>query len=390
MDKNQNRYKYLLYALIQVLIITITFFSGYLSYRLINGQAFNFPVLLQVVNLVKENAIDPIPSMQNLEHGMIRGMLQAINDQYNTLYEAPQQRMQNNQLAGKFGGVGMRLEKNPGDNSVLLYPYPNSPAGTAGIMDGDILSGVDTLIVTQDTGLDAIQAAIQGTVGSSVKITITRLPSNKQYIFIIKRIEFPLPSVTWNVIPQNNLVGIIHVNIIASTTPDEIKKAMSDLNSKGIKYLIFDLRDDGGGLVDAGIDTAKLFLHSGVILDEKYRSQADTEYKVDQPGPFADIPMVVLVNHDTASSAEIIAGAIKAQKRALLIGSPTYGKNSIQIIYSLMDGSSLHLTVAKWLIPGLTKINNPGGLQPDVLLKEEDTNQPVMIDTALSSLIKGK
>jgi carboxyl-terminal processing protease len=385
---NQNRYKFIIIALLQALIILITFSAGYFSYRLINGQAFNFPVLLQVVNLIRENAIDPIPPMADLEHGMIRGVLQVMNDPYNALYEAPQQQLQTNQLEGKFGGVGIRLEVNDNDKSIILYPLPDSPAKIAGVVDGDILVGVDNIKITKGTSMDSIRAAIQGPVGSTVKITVFRNQSHEQIVFNITRVEFPLPSVTWNLIPQNSQVGIIHVSIIASTTPDEIKKAMEDLESRGLKYLILDLRNNSGGLVDIGIETTRLFLKNGVVMQEKYRNQSYTVYRVTKAGQFADIPMVVLINHGTASSAEIIAGAIKAQKRALLIGSPTFGKNSIQIIYHLQDGSSLHLTVAKWLIPGLTEMNSTGGIQPDISIKDKETNQTKIIDIALSSLIK--
>jgi carboxyl-terminal processing protease len=385
---NQNRYKFIIIALLQILIILITFSAGYFSYRIINGQAFNFPVLLQVVNLIRENTIDPIPPMADLEHGMIRGVLQVMNDPYNALYEAPQQQLQTNQLEGKFGGVGMRLEINDKNKSILLYPLPDSPAKMAGVVDGDILVGFDNIKITNDHSMDSIRTAIQGPVGSTVKITVFRNQSHEQIVFNITRVEFSLPSVTWNLIPQNSQVGIIHVSIIASTTPDEIKKAMEDLESRGVKYLILDLRNNSGGLVDIGIETTRLFLKNGVVMQEKYRNQTDTVYRVTKAGQFADIPMVVLINHGTASSAEIVAGAIKAQKRALLIGSPTYGKNSIQIIYHLQDGSSLHLTVAKWFIPGLTEMNNTGGIQPDISIKDEETNQTEIIDIALSSLIK--
>jgi carboxyl-terminal processing protease len=127
-----------------------------------------------------------------------------------------------------------------------------------------------------------------------------------------------------------------------------------------------DLRNNAGGLLSAGVDIARMFLQSGVVMKHQYRDQEVETYHVEKPGQFVQLPLVVLVNENTASAAEIIAGALKVHQRATIIGMPTYGKDSIQLVFSLNDGSSLHVTAAHWWIPGLDPPIGEGGLQPDI------------------------
>jgi len=120
--------------------------------------------------------------------------------------------------------------------------------------------------------------------------------------------------------------------------------------------------------LDAGIDVSRLFLASGVIIEQQYRGQPIKSYSVDQKGELAEVPLALFVNHNTASAAEIIAGALQVNHRAILIGAPTHGKDTIQLIFDLADGSSLHVTAAHWWVPGLDKVISDHGLQPDILI----------------------
>ena len=319
---------------------------------------------------------------------MIRGMLQVYNDPYTVFLEPPQHTLQSNQLAGKFGGIGISLELSA-DNYYLIYPVPDSPAAKAGILTGDRLVAVDDLIIQADTPMDTIQAAIRGPVGARVTLTIARLPNFTPVKISVVREEIALPSVTWNLTAENARVGILQINVIAATTPDEITKAIKDLQSRGASYFILDFRNNGGGLVDAGVNIADLFLDKGPIMEQQYRDQPASSFQVEQPGPFAKIPLALLVNHDTASAAEIVAGALQSQKRALLIGTPTYGKDTIQLVYTLDDGSSLHVTAAHWWLPGIPEGSLEGkGLQPDIFVPDDAAHQTVLINTAINSLIK--
>jgi carboxyl-terminal processing protease len=201
----------------------------------------------------------------------------------------------------------------------------------------------------------------------------------------VKREEIALPSVTWHLDAGEPRLGVIEINVIAATTSDEIQKAVKDLQSRGATAYALDLRNNGGGLLDAGIDIARLFLKDGVVMEQQFRGQEVKTYRVEKPGPLADIPLAVLVNGSTASASEIIAGALQAHERARLIGEPTYGKNTIQLVFELRDHSSIHVTAAQWWIPGLDAPRPGKGLQPDVPAKPGGPPDPV-IQAAIKAL----
>jgi carboxyl-terminal processing protease len=150
---------------------------------------------------------------------------------------------------------------------------------------------------------------------------------------------------------------------------------------------VVDVRNNGGGLVEAGVDTARLFLKSGIVIEEQYRKQPIVTFEVEREGPFADLPIVVLVNRGTASAAEIFAGAIKGQNRAPLVGTPTFGKDTIQLVFSLSDGSSLHVTSAHWWVPNLEPKIGGNGILPDVPL-DETADESQQLQAAIDTVLK--
>jgi carboxyl-terminal processing protease len=372
----------------EIILVAAAFLAGALGAHLIGVDKDPFPLLSEAFSLLKENGLKSLPSGNTMEYGMIRGMLQVYNDPFTVFLETPQHTLQSNQLAGKYGGIGVRLELST-DNYYLIYPVPDSPAAKAGIQDGDRLVAVDDLNIQGDTPMDTIQAAIRGPVGAKVTLAVARSPNFTPVRVYVIREEIALPSVTWNLAAEDARVGILQINVIAATTPGEITKAIKDLQSQGASYFILDYRNNGGGLVDAGVNIANLFLDKGPIMEQKYRNQPVKTYQVEHPGPFAKIPVVLLINHGTASAAEIVAGALQAQKRALLIGTPTYGKDTIQLVYTLNDGSSLHVTAAHWWVPGLPEGSLEGkGLQPDIIVPDDAAHQAELINAAIKSLTK--
>jgi carboxyl-terminal processing protease len=364
----------ILFGFLQISIIVIAFMGGFLYHELRYADPIfaksDYPVLNEAIKLLRENAYLPLPEGNKLEYGMIRGMLQAYNEPHTVFVEPPQHELQTNQLQGRFGGIGVRIERDA-ENLVYLYPLPDSTALLAGVQEGDRLLKVDDTAITASTTNDLLQAAIRGPVGQKVIITIGRSPDFTPIELTIERAEVSLPSVTWNLMPDEEQVGVIQVRVIAETTPAEITRAVEDLKQKGASRFVLDVRDNGGGLVEAGVNAARLFLREGIVIEQQYRGQSVKTYKVDQPGTFVDLPMVVLVNRGTASAAEIFAGAIQGQGRAQIVGTRTYGKDTIQLIFSLSDGSSLHVTAAQWWVPDLQLEIGKNGIQPDVAVAED-------------------
>ncbi|MCJ7659959.1 MAG: S41 family peptidase, partial [Anaerolineales bacterium] len=336
----------------------------------------------QSVSILQNHALDEIPPAPALEYGMIRGMLKAYGDPHTTFVEPIQHELESNRLAGNFGGIGVKVAYHD-EGIIILFPYPDSPAHLAGIQDGDRLLMVDGFKIENHTPLDEVKAAIRGPEGEIVKITTSRDQDLTPIGYEIIRESIPIPSVTWHLQPQEPHVGIIEINIISANTPNEIKDAVEDLQSRGATHFVMDLRRNSGGLLSAGIDTARLFIKKGVILKELTRYQDEETFSASSDGPLIDIPLVVLVNHGTASAAEIIAGVLQARERALIIGEPTYGKDSIQLVFNLEDGSSIHITSARWWIPSLEPPIKDHGIQPDIMIDNDNTGPDPAVESAI-------
>lgn len=369
-----------------LLTVGVAFTAGYLTRERL---AEDFPLFRQAYGLIESHGLQPLPSQQAIEHGMISGLVQAYADPFTAFIEPAQTELEENALHGSYGGIGVRMDRDA-EGHWVLYPYPDSPALTAGVQEGDRLLKIEDLEITPDLTADRIQAAVRGEVGKPVKITIGRLPDYAPQEISIPRAEIPLPSVSWHLETTQPKLGIVEVNIIAASTKDEILKAVADLQGRGAEKFVLDLRNNGGGLLTAGIDIAKLFLKDGDIIQQQYRGQDVVTYKVDSPGPLADIPLLIFVNQNTASAAEIISGALKAHGRADLIGSQTFGKNTIQLVFTLQDGSSLHITAAHWWIPGIEFPQDDHGLLPDIVLDAEHTETSDYIQAAVAKLFTSK
>ena len=378
----------------RVLIFYIFFFIGtalafgfgYMT-RLLQDQSqpSQFAILAEAHEVLKKHAFDDLPEDPALEYGMIRGMVNAYGDPYTRFLPPAQHELSTDQLAGRYGGIGAGLEYDP-EWYIILHPFADGPAAEAGILDGDRLLSVDGWEIIPNTPMDETVAAIRGPEGEPVTIEITRPPGYETFSFKIKRQDIPLPSVTWHLDPAEPRLGIFKVNQIADTTPDEIQKAVEDLSSRGATHFAMDLRGNGGGLVKAGVDIARLFLEDGAVIQEHYRGKDVETYEVSKPGPLVEIPLVVLVNENTASAAEIVAGALKMQDRALIIGTHTFGKDSIQLVFSLGDGSSMHVTAAKWWVPELETPIGKGGLIPDIVVNTEGVEGDPFIQATILAL----
>lgn len=367
-----SRWRIVLLSLVIIPGFMVTFAGGYVLGTRRARTERPFGLLEEAYQHLATYGLYDLPEDDALVYGAIRGMLQAYDDPYTVFVEPPQSELENNTLSGQFGGIGVTLERLL-DGRVVLHPLADSPAEDAGLLDGDVLAQVDDLTVTPDVSLEAIQAALSGPTNLPVHVQVARPPAWEHLTFTVSRAVFDIPSVTGYVDGDLPQLGVLVVNRMAATTADEIQRTVTALSAQGATHFILDLRDNGGGLLDAGIQSARLFLSSGTILEQQYRGKPVERVSVDSPGALISLPLVVLVNRGTASAAELLAGALQAQGRAPLIGEATYGKDTLQLLFTLSDGSSMHITAARWWVPGLPKPIGEGGLQPDVPV---DTSQP--------------
>ena len=350
------------------LLIGISFTAGMLLSPQVLSRATvqanqQHPLLDEAWALAEAQFYGSVPSDKARTYGAIHGMIGAFNDRYTIFAEPPATELQNQQLSGKFGGIGASLRREA-DGRLVLSPFPDQAAAKAGVHEGDELLQVDNEVITTTTPTEEVIAWLRGEVGTPVKLEVQR--GDQQLVFTIQRAEINTPSVTWRILAQAPEAGYVAISVFSATTSDELINALNDLRAHGAQRLIIDLRDNGGGLFNAAIDVAGQFV-TGTIVIEAHRDKTETEFAPKSTGIALEIPLVVLVNQNTASAAEIFAGAIQDKQRGLLIGDQTYGKGSVQNILPLSDGSSLHVTVAEWLTPNRRQINGKG-LTPDIVI----------------------
>ena len=352
-------------SLLIFIAMAAAFASGYLFRDLQSVDSVDMALVDEAYQILKTHAYYDLPEPPNLQYNLIRGLVGSLNDPYTIFVEPAAHELESDELRGEFGGIGVRLDKNL-DGDTLVYPIPESPAAAVGITDGNQLVSVDDLQIQPETSLQEIEAALRGPIGTQVSVQIVRQSGDSPEKYAIKRASFPLPSVTWNLDDDEPRLGVIQIARMAATTPDEVQKAVADLRSKGASLFVLDLRNNPGGLLDSGINTARLFLKDGEVIEQQYKNQPSTAEDVQQPGALADLPIVVIVNGGTASSAELLAGALQAHQRALVYGQQSYGKDTLQLVFELSDHSSLHVTAAKWWVPDLDPPIADHGIVPDV------------------------
>lgn len=354
----------IVFSVLVILLAAAAFGAGYLVHAR-QAPAGDFPLLQEAYRILQNHGLKDIPSGPALEYGMIRGMLEAYTDPFSVFVEPAQHELESNALQGSFGGIGVDLNLDA-DGYIQLFPFPSGPAITAGVQEGDRLLQVDDTLIPPNTPVSEVQSAIRGPVGKKVALILARKPDFTPFTVEIKRQEVALPTVTHRLDLEDPRVGILKINLIAATTVSELQDSVHALQERGAVYFILDLRDNPGGLLEAGVDVARLFLPDGEVISRQYRGQQTETYPVSEPGSLADLPLAVLINHGSASAAEIVAGAIQAHQRAPLVGAPSFGKDSIQLVFTLSDESSLHITAARWWVPGLDYPFAGDGLQPDI------------------------
>jgi carboxyl-terminal processing protease len=260
---------------------------------------------------------------------------------------------------------------------------PDRPAAKAGVQPNDELLAVDGQDVTGKTS-DEVVGLVRGEVGTQVTLRLRRAGTAEPFDVVVTREEIENPSVEWRLLEQDPTTGYIALRIFGERTVDELRTALQELQTQGAQRLVLDLRHNPGGLLQAAVDVASQFLADGLVMSERKANDEVKTYPVRSGGLATDIPLVVLTDEATASASEIVAGALQDADRAPLIGRRTFGKGSVQLVFDLSDGSSIHVTVARWLTRGGQQIDGTG-LEPDVPVAVE--NAPAGSDPDLAAAL---
>jgi carboxyl-terminal processing protease len=313
---------------------------------------------------VENEYVDPVDRAK-LVDGAIKGMVGELDP--HSSYMAPDEfRAFESDTEGEFGGIGIEVESR-NDQLVVLSPIEGSPADRAGIKSGDVIVSVDGKDPSAEP-LDKLVKRLRGAPGSRVKVGVRRAGVADLLSFDLARELVHVTSVSSKLLA--NGVAYVRVKQFQDHTHDELLQAASKLRGRGgkINGIILDLRSDPGGLVDQAADVADEFLSDGVIYSTRHRGQIVEEVKAHAGGAFATEPCVVLVNQYTASASELVAGALQDQKRASVVGEPTFGKGSVQAIIALPGGAGMRLTVSRYYTPSGRAIQ-ADGVHPDVTVE---------------------
>jgi carboxyl-terminal processing protease len=303
----------------------------------------------------------------------IRKALNKLNDPYTRFLDPEQYESLTNQTSGELSGVGLRLEINEKNQSLtVVEPIPDSPAAAAGIQAGDEIVAIND----QPTSLLSLEQAselIRGESGTEVKLQLSR-SGKGLFALTLTRAQIELPRVTYELRETNETrVGYIKVKEFSSHAAEQMREAILDLKEQDAEAYVVDLRNNPGGLLYASIEMARMWLEQGAIVSTVDRTGGDRDFQANST-QLTDRPLAVLVNGNSASASEILAGALKDNNRAVIVGSQTYGKGTVQSVNGLSDGSGLAVTVARYYPPSGIDINRKG-IEPDIKTSLERSDQ---------------
>ncbi len=318
-----------------------------------SSQSSQYAQLFQQAwHIVDQNYVDrKAVNYKQMSYSAIQAMVDSLHDTGHTRFLTPSQvQSENQQLSGSFTGIGIYLSQNQTTKQLIITaPIPGSPAEKAGLKHGDILVAVNGTSTIGKTIAD-VSTLIQGKAGTSVAITIQRPSTQQTLTFTIVRAEISVPNVLMHYIAEDHIADIQIVQF-ANGVSSQLKDLLLQAKKLGATKILLDLRDNPGGYLSEAIDTASLFIPSGNVLLEQDSSGQRTPIAVTGNTVDTTSPIVVLINENTASAAEIVSGALKDNKRATLIGVKTFGTGTVLQQFTLSDGSAILLGTQEWLTP---------------------------------------
>ena len=305
---------------------------------------------------------------EKLKEGAIKGYIEGLGDPYTEYISADEMEDYLSDTMGNFVGIGIYMVKNTEKGKIqVLAPIKGSPAEKAGIQAGDLILTVDGVDYSADE-MTIASNKIKGEEGTTVTIEVLRGTETKKYE--LKREKVKVNQVEGKVLSNN--IGYINFTSFDETTADDFKAKFEELNKQGIKSLIIDLRNNGGGIVDQALQIVDYVADKdSVLLYEVDKNNKETVKKA-KTDPIINMPIIILTNENTASASEILAGALKDLEKAKTVGTTTYGKGVIQQILKLSDGSGLKVTIEEYQTPNRNKIHKIG-IAPDEEVKLPDS-----------------
>lgn len=325
---------------------------------------------VSVFRAVKEGYVDPIDD-ETLMRAAIRGLLMDL-DPHSAYLDAEQSRALSEAASGAYNGLGLEVVQQPDRSLLVVAPIDDTPAARAGIRAGDVITAIDGKAITADS-VDAAIESMRGAAGTEIGLTVSRDGSREPIVFNLKRETIRVSSVRVRLLEPG--YAYLRISSFQNNTGLDLERKLKELttpDSSALSGLVMDLRNNPGGLLNAAVESADAFLDEGVIVSTRGRlSHSRNESMAHKGDVLAGAPIVILVDGGTASAAEVLAGALRDQRRAIVLGRPTFGKGSVQTVLPLDNGDSIKLTTARYYTPSGSSIQATG-IVPDVMLDNHE------------------
>ncbi len=307
---------------------------------------------------------------EKLLYGAIKGMVEAWGDPYTRYVDPVQLKEEELEMEGEYGGLGIYIGQRDG-RTLVISPIEDTPADRAGLKPQDQIVKVEDEIIL---GWDSQQVVkrLRGKPGTPVTIWVRREGEEELLKFEIVRENIKLVSVRSEMMEEN--LGYVKITQFKQNTAQDVRDAFRTLIDEGARGFALDLRNNGGGLLNGAVEICDMFLNGGLVVGLRGRVERANDEIYANPGTLTSLPMVVLINEGSASASEIVAGALSDRGRALSVGKKTFGKGSVQTLFSLTDGSGLYVTIARYHTPSGRVIDHVG-LEPDVEVEGEVTKE---------------
>jgi carboxyl-terminal processing protease len=315
---------------------------------------------------------------KELIYGAIDGLTEAVGDTGHTDFMTPEERKERDDaLSGSYVGIGVRIDEGDEGMPRVVSVFKGSPAEAAGLKPDDLIVAVDGR-KTAGQSIDDVAGWVRGEAGTSVELTIRNATDGIERTVPIVRADVPIEPVSWTMVPGSK-TALIRLEQFSSGAADDVVKALNEARAAGADRIVLDLRGNPGGYVNEAVGIASQFLTSGLVYIERNAADERTEHPVTPGGVATDLPVVVLVNGDTASSSEIVSGALQDAGRAQIIGETTFGTGTVLGEFALSDGSALRIGTVEWLTPDGRRIWHEG-IAPDVAVALPDGVVPLSPD----------
>lgn len=417
-DMLRNTVRFMLASMILLVLLILSFLSGFLSSYLLTTSGTlpepeqptpapvstevpvptpqtederTFQVFWEAWDLVQRNFYGEVPDLQQVTYAAIRGMLSTLNDEYTSFIEPDVAAILAEDATGEFQGIGAWIGVDADGQLEISGVFEDGPAEEAGLLSGDRILAVDGVSVEGWSVYEAI-GLIRGPEGTQVTLLIERADTPTPFEVTITRARLEVP-LTESELLEDDLAYIRLYDFSATVVSERFEEDLDELMSQGARAVILDLRANPGGQVDQAVEIADLFLRDGDIVIERWGDGSERRLDADPGDLGEDIPLVVLVDRNTASASEILAGALQDQERAILIGERTFGKGVVQVVLTLSDGSELWVTAAQWFTPNDRAISEQG-LLPDIEVPwpEEtlDPDEDPQLQRAIEYLLTGE